>query len=99
MKKGKKAVKPVTIVGYVRTFGEEDEGIEICTDENDYIVEMDKVGKRLHNYIDKDVEVTGTISKDDEGNEVIKVTEFDILETEDEGDDDYDDDRDERYDD
>lgn len=95
MKKAKKPQKEVTLVGFVSPIEEDDTvvGIEISTDDDDYLVEPNKQGKSLFNHLDEEVEVKGIVTKDEDDNYKITVTSFEVLETEDDeiGDDNYDD--------
>lgn len=102
MKKTKHTGKEITIVGVVEEY-EEDEGtgLIIATDDDDYIVEPNKQGKRLSQEVDMDVEVTGFVTKDGDGTQRITVTRYEVLESDDDDDEIlYDDDDDgETYDD
>lgn len=96
MKKDK-APKEETIVGYVvpSEWDNDDNvvAISISTDDDDYLVEMNKLGEELFDFLDEDVEVTGTVREDRDGTKRIRVTSYEVLEdVEDEfgEDDDYD---------
>lgn len=95
MKKAKKPQKEVTLVGFVSPIEEDDTvvGIEISTDDDNYLVELNKQGKKLFNHLDEDVEVKGIVTKDEDDNYKITVNSFEVLETEDDeiDNDDYDD--------
>ncbi|MEJ2723711.1 MAG: hypothetical protein P8175_03525 [Deltaproteobacteria bacterium] len=99
--------KAVTIRGFVSA--DEWDGrknviaISITTDDEDYRVELDKVGEELFDYLDEDVEVTGTIRQEKNGTKYIRVSNYEVLEEEyeseqgfldDEDDFDFDDDED-----
>jgi hypothetical protein len=73
----------------------------IATDDDDYVVELNKQGKRLSQEIDMDVEVTGIVTKSEDGTKRITVTKFEVLESDDDDDDElyYGDEDDESYDD
>ena len=66
--KKEKPGKEVTVKGFVSA--DEWNGrknviaISITTDDEDYRVELDKVGEELFDYLDEDVEVTGTIRQE-----------------------------------
>lgn len=98
MKKAKHTGKEITIVGVVEEHEEEEEGgtgLIIATDDDDYVVELNKQGKRLSQEVDMDVEVTGFVTKNDDGTKRITVTKFEVLESDDDDDDEtYDDDDD-----
>jgi hypothetical protein len=100
MKKAKHTGKEITIVGVVEELEEEgDTGLIIATDDDDYVVELNKQGKRLSQEVDMDVEVTGFVTKNGDGTKRITVTRFEVLEFDDDDDDEtyYDDDDDETY--
>jgi hypothetical protein len=106
MKKAKNTGKEITIVGVVEENEEEGAtGLIIATDDDDYVVELNKQGKRLSQEVDMDVEVTGFVTKDGDGTKRITVTKFEVLESDDDDDDDdedeifYGDDDDEIFDD
>jgi hypothetical protein len=102
MKKSKPP-RDETIVGYVvpSEWDSEDNvvSISITTDDDDYVVEMNKLGEELFDFLDEDVEVTGTVREDKDGTKRIRVISYEVLEDVDDGDEDgdfsYDDDEDE----
>jgi len=97
MKKAKHTGKEVTIVGVVEEMEDEDGNsmLIISADDDDYEVELNKQGKRLFQEVDMDVEVTGFVTRNDDGEKRITVTGFDVLDSYDDDDyDDYDDDDD-----
>ena len=101
MKKAKKPGKKVTIFGILEEIENDDDsiGLVIATDEEDYIVEMDKKGKELLDEIDRDIEATGVVTKDEDGVNHITLSSFELFEPDDEFDDDefdYQDDEDDR---
>ncbi|RJO70563.1 MAG: hypothetical protein C4523_05070 [Myxococcales bacterium] len=77
MPKGK-AAKEVTITGFVTEL-EDEEGIFITTDEDEYMVKPDAIGKRLARFGDQEVEATGVVTRDEDGNNVIQVLDFDVI--------------------
>jgi hypothetical protein len=100
--KKEKPGKEVTIKGFVAADEWDDRdnvvGIAISTDDEDYRVELNKTGEELFDFLDEDVEVTGMLREDRDGNKSIRVTSYELLEEEeyeDEegylGDEDYDD--------
>ncbi len=99
MSKGNKPNKTKTIVGYVDMINEDDEdaGIVITTEDDVYLVEMNKAGRRLMDVIGEKVQAIGAIADDDEYDYRISVSKFEIIEY-DEDDEDYDGDN-YRYDD
>ncbi|HAY40222.1 MAG TPA: hypothetical protein DCY53_13315 [Desulfobacteraceae bacterium] len=102
MKKAKHTEKEITIVGVVEEYEEEDTGLIIATDDDDYVVELNKQGKRLSQEVGMDVEATGIVTKNGDGTKRISVTKFEVFESDDDDDEDemfYDDDDDEIYDD
>lgn len=91
MAKGKETTRLTTIVGYVEEIEEDDNiGAIIYTDDEDYIVEMNKQGRTLLDEAGSEVRVTGTVSKDKDGTKRIAVLRFEVLETEDDEDEEYD---------
>ena len=57
--------------------------------DEDYIIEIDKIGKGLRNLVGEEVEVTGVVTNTKGEFKHLKVESFDVLESDD---DDYDDD-------
>jgi hypothetical protein len=100
MKSGKTG-KDMTIVGFIRAVEWDDfddvVSVAISTDENDYIVELNKKGKELFDLLDEEVTVTGIIKQDSEGNFRIAVGEYAIIESDDDLDD-FEEDDDDDYD-
>jgi hypothetical protein len=101
MKKGKSAKQETTIYGTVNSI-EDDKNkntvsIMISTDEKDYLVESNKTGKELADYLGEEVEVTGILTKGKNGDDRITITNYEILDYDDDNED-YDDD-DEYFDD
>ena len=102
MKKAKHTTKEITIVGVVEEYEEgEDTGLIIATDDDDYVVELNKQGKRLFQEVGMDVEATGFVTKNGDGTKQITVTKFEVFDSDDDDEDElfYDDDDDEIYDD
>jgi hypothetical protein len=95
----KTPAREVTIRGYVNGIEEDDElvGVEIETDDDIYRVVKGAQVKPLMAEIDNFVEVTGIISEDDEGNSLINVVAFEIIDEEDDDEDFYDDDDEDAY--
>ncbi len=93
MKKGNKAN---TIVGYVGETEDEDSiRLTIFSGEEEYLVEMNKQGKKLLQALDSEIKATGEITEDRDGRSMIRIAKFEII------DDDYNDEYfdDENYDD
>ena len=102
MKKAKHTEKEITIVGVVEEYEEEeDTGLIIATDDDDYVVELNKQGKKLSQEVGMDVEATGFVTKNGDGIKRITVTKFEVFDSDDDDEDEmfYDDDDDEIYDD
>ena len=76
MKQGRKAKKKITIIGFVDPLDDDDDnsGVMISTDNEEYIVEMDQTGEKLLNMIDEEVQVTGQLSIAEDGTKSIVVT-------------------------
>jgi hypothetical protein len=97
--------KEETIVGYVvpSEWDSDDNvvAISICTDDDDYVVELNKLGEELFDFLDEDVEVTGVVREDKDGTKRLRVTSYEVVEDKEEEyneneDYDYDDDDDEK---
>ena len=76
-----------TIVGYVTEFDFDDDstGISILTEDgDDFIVNLDGAGKKLLDYMDEEVMVTGVVNKDAYGDDMITVKDFEMVEFDDE---------------
>jgi hypothetical protein len=91
--------KEETIVGYVvpNEWDNEDNvvAISITTDDDDYVVELNKLGEELFDFLDEDVEVTGIIRDDKDGTKRIRVSSYEVLE---DVEDEYEEDEDFNYD-
>jgi hypothetical protein len=94
MKKGKSAKQETTIYGTVNSIEDDKKkktiSIMISTDEKDYIVESNRMGNELTDYLGEEVEVTGILTKGKDGEDRISITKYEILDYDDE-DEDYDD--------
>ena len=99
MKKDK-TMREETIVGYVvpSEWDSDDNvvSIAISTEEDDYLVEMNKLGEELFDFLDEDVEVTGVVREDRDGTKRIRITSYEVLE---DVDDDYEEEDDYNFDD
>lgn len=80
MKKGRSAREEITIIGFVDPLDEDDDnsGVMISTDNEEYIVEMNQTGEKLLNMIDEEVQITGRLSIAEDGTKSLAVTHFDI---------------------
>ncbi len=69
----------VTLVGFVDPLDDDDDtsGVKISTDRDEYIVEMNRTGKKLLNMIDQEIEATGRVSLDSNGAKIFSVTSYD----------------------
>ena len=92
MAKLKGTGKKMSVAGFIEAFDYDDgaSGLKIVTDEDEYIVESDKIGKRLGNLEGEEVEAVGMVSQDKSGFKHIKVESFEVMEFND-NDDYYDD--------
>ena len=82
-KKRKNLTTEMTITGYVEEFDSIDGGVGILIagdDDENYVVEPNKNGKKLSSFLDERVKVTGLVSKDRDGLKYISVSTFDIFE-------------------
>ncbi|MBU2499392.1 MAG: hypothetical protein KKE57_10860 [Proteobacteria bacterium] len=77
-----------TIVGYVipKEWDNEDNviSISVSTNDDDYLVELNKLGEELFDFLDEDVEITGIVREDKDGTKRIKVTSYEVIEDTDE---------------
>lgn len=102
--------KEVTVIGFVTATEWDDNdhvvAIEISTDDDNYMVDNNKQGEELFDFLDEEVEVAGFTREDRDGGKWIFVTSYEVLDEEDdeeyddyEEDDEYDeDDEDDEYD-
>ena len=108
-KKRKDIAKEMTITGYVEEFNSIEDGVGILIagdDDENYVVEPNKNGKKLSSFLDERVKVTGLVTKDRDGLNYINVSSFivfedseDYYDLEDEDDDSFYDDKDLKFDD
>ncbi|MFZ0131366.1 MAG: hypothetical protein WAK95_02410 [Desulfobacterales bacterium] len=79
MKHHKDSRAEVTLIGFVDPLDDDDDntGVKISTDEDEYIVEMNRTGKKLLNMIDEEIEATGSVSLDSTGAKIFSVTSYD----------------------
>ena len=86
--------KEETIVGFVvpSEWDNDDNvvAITIATDDDDYVVELNKMGEELFDFLDEDVEVTGIVREDKDGTKRVRVTSYEVLEDADDEDEDED---------
>jgi hypothetical protein len=102
MKKKKTENKEVQIFGIVNSLEwDKDDNIlsiEISTEEDDYVVAPDDIGKELFDFVGEEVEATGVVTKGKDGELRIKVVTYEVLDYDDDFDDDDDEDDDDDYD-
>ncbi|MDZ7580077.1 MAG: hypothetical protein U5R30_05500 [Deltaproteobacteria bacterium] len=69
MKREKDSREEITLIGFVDPLDDDDDntGVKISTDEDEYIVEMNRTGKKLLNMIDEEIQATGRVSVDSNG--------------------------------
>jgi len=82
-KKRKNIATEMTITGYVEEFDSIEDGVGILIagdDDENYVVELNKSGKKLSSFLDERVKVTGLVTKDQDGLKYISVSTFDIFE-------------------
>ena len=101
----KKSISPreITITGYVTPveWDTDDEviSVAIMTDDDEFVVEGNRLGSELIEYLEKDVELTGLLTEESDGTKRILPMSYELLETEGDDDEDeyygYDDDEDE----
>ncbi|MBN1847648.1 MAG: hypothetical protein JW932_03605 [Deltaproteobacteria bacterium] len=82
-----KSHKEITISGFITPEQWDDDdnviAIGISTDDEDYVIELNKLGEELFDFIDEDVEVTGFIREDKDGTKHITISNYEILDTDD----------------
>jgi len=86
MGKLKQSQKEITITGFVDEldFDQNDlVGVQISTQEQQYLVEYNSMGRKLLYLIGEEVAATGVASQDDDGNRRIRISDFRVLEYED----------------
>ena len=77
--------RQVTIVGYVDPIDEDDHdaGIVISTeDDEEYLVYLNKQGRKLLDLIGEEVKVHGTVTQTEDGEIQISIAKFEILDFE-----------------
>lgn len=104
MAQKKSALEEITLTGIINTIEDEDvddiTAVELSTDDMDYLIEPDGLGKELFDYIGDEVEVVGTVIKINGEKGHIRVSRYEVLDDyddedyEDEDEFDYDDDED-----
>ena len=76
-------LKETILKGYIIPIKWDGEGnviaIEISTDNEDYLVDMNKMGNELLNYADEEVNVTGIITHKGDGIKSICITSYEWL--------------------
>jgi hypothetical protein len=72
--------KEITLSGYVGEIdlGNGRSGIIFDDGYDEYVVVMDRIGKRLLDHVDEEVEVNGTVTRKD-GDLVLKVSRFEAV--------------------
>ena len=82
MAKGKTIGKETSVKGFLEEFEYDDGmyGLKLTTDDDDYIVDLDKNGKRLRTLWGEEVEARGWVTRDKEGLNHIKVQSFELIE-------------------
>jgi hypothetical protein len=74
--------KSKTMVGYLAGYALDDDssGITfISEDDDEYIVMLDRAGRKLLEHVDQEVILTGLIDEDDQGQYYISVRGFDLM--------------------
>ena len=83
----KKSDREITIKGFI-TPSEWDSKdnvteVSITTDDDEYIVELNRVGEELFDYLYDDVEVTGTIRENGKHEKRVEISHYELLEGDD----------------
>jgi len=82
-KKRKNMAREMTIIGFVEEFDSIEDGMGILIsgdDDENYVVEPNKIGKKLTSFLDEKVKVTGMVTKERDGLKYINVSNFDVFE-------------------
>jgi hypothetical protein len=82
MGKLKHSEKEITITGFVDEldFDQNDlVGVQISTQDDEYLVEYNSMGKKLLYLIGEEVAATGVASQDGDGNRRIRISDFRVL--------------------
>lgn len=84
--KKKRREKEVHIIGYVISTGQDfndlTSAISFETEDDEYFVEDNKLGEELFDLVDDKVEVTGMVKEDEDGTKWIRITSYEVLESE-----------------
>ena len=83
-RKRKNVASEVTITGYVEEYDSIEDGMGIlisADDDENYVVELNKMGKKLLSCLDEKVKATGMVSLDRDGLKYITVNSFKVFET------------------
>jgi hypothetical protein len=89
MKGKKKAHSTITGIIIPAEWGENDEVTAVSiqtTDDEEYLVDPNKKGKELLDFIDWQVEATGIV-KEEDGNAIFKVSSYSLMDEDEEWDD------------
>lgn len=72
--------KEITLNGYVAEIdlGSGSSGVIIDDGNDEYVVVMDKIGKKLLDHVDEEIEAFGSVTRKD-GDLVLKVSRFEVL--------------------
>jgi hypothetical protein len=106
MSRANKAAREVLLTGYIEEYeaDDNDDGLRLATEDEEYYIKLDRKGKELFDYVDEEVQVKGQAMTDDDGLNWIAVKSFDVIAYDDDDDeyddnsDDFDQDRYIRYD-
>ncbi len=75
--------KEVTLTGYIvpADWDSDDNVISICfaTEEDEYIIEPNKISEALFDLLDEDLEVTGFLGEEEDGARHLTITGYDVL--------------------
>ena len=106
MSRANKAAREVLLTGYIEEYeaDDNDDGLRLATEDEEYYIKLDRKGKELFDYVDEEVQVKGQAMTADDGLNWIAVKSFDVIAYDDDDDeyddnsDDFDQDRYIRYD-
>jgi hypothetical protein len=83
MGKSKQSQQEITITGFVDELDFDQNGlvgVQISTEDDEYLVEYNSMGKKLLYLIGEEVAATGVASQDGDGKRRIRITDFRVLE-------------------
>ena len=81
MGKKEESERNVSIIGRV-VFNKKD-GLNITTEKDDYVIELDYIGKELLDFVDATIKATGFVTKYNGGITQIQIDDYEVFDKED----------------